>query len=112
MPDSNSFAERQHSASQARAESLYDCYGEDVIQSIVDELFDGKKVCGMTVDDFCEETLTFCDIGALLCAASRDDQIARLDAIRERVTEHIRRWCAGSGADYVWERVKEWSEPL
>ena len=107
MPDPNAFAERQHSASQARAEERYEEYGLRVIASIVDDLFDGKKVDGLTLHDFCEEALTWEDVGALLIAGGI---CPRYDALKEKVERHIFQWCEGRGSDEVAERIRSWEE--
>src|SRR5689334_8974019 len=61
----------RHLSAQERAESLHDCYGDKVIESIVDELFTvGGKVAGLTLHDFCENALTWEDVGMLLLSRS------------------------------------------
>ena len=109
MPDSNSFAERQHSASQARAEERYEAYGSRVVESIIDDLLEGREVGGMTWDDFCEHRLTWKDVGALL-KATGDARIDKHHDLKLTVERHIRQWCEGRGSAEVNERVKAWEE--
>lgn len=108
MLDGNTAAERQHSASQARAEARHDAYGERVITDIIDDLFMGKKVAGLTLHDFCDD-ITSNEIGAVLICRG-DDRADKLASLQTKVEGLIREWCDGAGADEVAERERQWQE--
>lgn len=103
MPDGNSAALRQHEAEQDRLDLRHSTYGFRVVQDIVDDLFDGQKVARLTLHDFTDD-ITAEEIGSLLLAGNRDQQIDRLDALKDRTERRIRDWCDGDGADEVAER--------
>jgi len=104
QPDGNTAAERAYSAAQARAEERHDAYGEGAVQSIVDDLFEGKKVARLTLHDFVTEIYDGADVAGMLLIG-RDAQIERLDEWKSTAEKAIREWCDGRGSDEVAERV-------
>lgn len=107
MPDGNTAALRQHEASEDRAQARFDAYGERAIQSVVDDLFDGKKIAGFALRDFCEDEAS-AEIETLLLARSRsqDEATTRLDALTDEIEERIREWCGEDLTGEVDERVR------
>lgn len=100
----------RHETAQVRAEARYDVYGERAIQSIVDDLLEGRKVARFTIHDFVD-LIDSDDLAALLLAKTQDDKITRLDALREKVMQVIRDWCDRDDYGEVDERVRELDTP-
>ena len=107
MPDGNTAALRQHEASEDRAQARFDAYGERAIQSVVDDLFDGKKIAGFTLRDFCEDDASV-ELETVLrvWSQSHDAAIACLDALTDKIEERIREWCGEDVTGEVDERVR------
>jgi hypothetical protein len=100
----------RHLSRQEAAERRHDAHGDRAIASIVEDLMDGKTVAKLTLHDFIDEAISTDDLAGLLMAGSRDDQVAKLDALRNRVQERIRGWCNGRGSDAVDDRVSDLEE--
>lgn len=98
--------------SQEEAEKRHDLYGDKARQSIVDDLFSGRKAGRLSLHDFCEEVweLIERDELAAFLMADRDTQHAMTDALRKRVEKRIRDWCEGNGAEEVDERTRGMSD--
>lgn len=109
MPDANTAALRQHEAEQDRGQARFDAHGERAIQSIVDDLFEGRKVAGRTLHDFCDDDAAI-EVATLLLAKTRDERIARLDTLVAKIEERIRAWCAEDATGEVDERVRALDE--
>lgn len=111
MLDGNTAALRQHEAARDRADKRHAGYGNRVIESIIEKIFDpkGKPVCGRTLEGFIEDTVTFEDVAALL-RSSGDERAVRFNAMTKCVEEAICAWCNGDGSDYVAELERDWQE--
>lgn len=101
---------RQHEATQDRLESRHAAYGDKVVESIVDDLFSGKKVDGWTIHDFCENCLTWEEVGALMMTYGAGALDLHYD-LKQKLKGYIREWCClGDGVDEVSERERLWEE--
>lgn len=106
MPDGNTAALRTHEAAQDRADRRHALHGAGAVESIVEDLFGGKKVADRTLHDFCDGVSAE-EIAALLLA-SGDDRTAKLHAMEKAVKDAILVSCESGGLeDEVAERERE-----
>jgi hypothetical protein len=124
MPDGATADLRRHEANEARADARWDAFGNDAIESVVDDVVCGKGVRWgqrtITAYDFIRDGLgapdghegveCFLDANDAVALLRRDEDV--INRLNAKLSERVREWCRSSpkGQDIVSERVNALDE--
>ena len=100
---------RQRESTQDKLEGRHAAYGDRAVESIVDDIMDGKKVDGRTIHDFCGECFTWEDMGSLMMATGSWRLVCHA-AFVDKLKNHIREMCDNYLLDEVSERERQMDE--
>jgi hypothetical protein len=108
MPDGNSAALRDHESAEARAEERWEAYGERAIQSVVDDVLEGRILRNVNPSppkdqaplDFIEDVADWlsADELAMLITGNLDKTHVLRGRLSKRLAEAVRTWCEDTQA--------------
>ena len=114
MPDGNSYAEREHSATQAKREAIADEYREPAILSIIDDVCsghyvraNGKRLYAVHFIEYAGiDEIVMADELAAMATLHGEPAIDARRNVERRLEKAVRDWCeSDSGLDAVEERI-------